>query len=64
MPRRGPDMLGNVAQPYRGRALGLEDGLVAEQDRNGYCDEDGEQPVLRSRFAMSLEGPSDRVGFR
>lgn len=36
--RRGPDMLRKVAQARSGRAIGLEDGWVAEE----YRDTDGQ----------------------
>lgn len=58
---RGPHMLGQVAQPRSGRAVGLEDGLVAEQHRDGDGQHNGEQPVPRRGRAVGLEGAADGV---
>jgi hypothetical protein len=57
--RRGPDMLGEVAQSDGGGAVGLVDGWVAEQDRDTDGKDKREQPVLRSGGAVGLECPSD-----
>ena len=56
-------MLRYVPEPYSGRTVGLKDSLVAEQDRDCDCNKNGEQPVLRSCFAMSLEEASDWMRF-
>lgn len=58
---RGPDMLGEVAQAGGGRALSLEDGLVAEQYRDGDGQDNGEQPMPGRGRAVGLEGASDGV---
>ena len=58
---RGPDMLGEVAQPRSSGALGLEYGLVAEQHRDGDGKDDREQPMPCGGSAMSLESSSDGV---
>jgi hypothetical protein len=60
--RRCPDMFREVAQPRGGGAIGLEDSWVAEQHRDNDGQDDGEQPMARSRSAVSLEGASDGVG--
>jgi hypothetical protein len=59
--RRCPDMFREVAQPRGGGAIGLEDSLVAEQDRDGDGQDNGEQPMPRRRRAMGLERPPDGV---
>jgi hypothetical protein len=61
---RGPHMLGEVAQPRSGGAVGLEDGLVAEQDGDGDGQDDGEQPMAGGRGAVGLESAADGVGGR
>jgi hypothetical protein len=61
---RCPDMLGEVAQPRSGGAVGLEDSLVAEQDRDGDGQDDGEQPMAGRRSAVGLESAADGVGGR
>lgn len=59
---RGPDMLGQVAQAGGGGTVGLEDGLVAEENGDGDGQDDGEQPMAGRGRAMGLEGAADGVG--
>lgn len=59
---RGPDMFGEVAQTSCGGTVGLEDGLVAEQDGDGDGQDNGEQPMLGGRGAVGLESAADGVG--
>lgn len=58
---RRPDMLGEVAQPRGGGAVGLEDGLVAEQDGDGDGQDNGEQPMPGGGGAVGGESTADGV---
>jgi hypothetical protein len=55
-------MFGEVAQARGGRAIRLENGLVAEQDRDDDGQNNGEQPMLRRCSAVSPESASYGVG--
>lgn len=59
--RRGPDMLGEVAQARSGGAIGLEDGWVAEEYRDTDGQDERQQPMLRGRSAVGLERTADGV---
>ena len=59
--RRGPYMLGKVAQARSGGAVGLEDGWVAEEHRDTDGQDERQQPMLRGRSAMGLESTTDGV---
>jgi hypothetical protein len=54
-------MLGKVAQPGRGGAIGLEDSRIAEQHRDDDGQENGEQPMPGGGRAMGLESAAKRV---
>jgi len=58
---RCPDMLGQVAEGSGGGAVGLEDGLVAEQDGDGDGQDNGEQPMPGRGSAVGLERAADGV---
>jgi hypothetical protein len=57
-------MLGQVAQAGGGRALDLEDGLVAQQNGDDDGQDNGEQPMAGSGRAMGLESAADGVRSR
>lgn len=57
--RRGPDMLGKVAQACSGGAVGLEDGWVAEEHRDTDGQDERQQPMLRGRSAVGLKSAAD-----
>jgi hypothetical protein len=58
---RRPDMLGKIAEGGSSRAVGLEDGLVAEENRDGDGQDDGQQPMPGRGSAVRLESSSDGV---
>lgn len=59
--RRGPDMLGQIAQRGGGGTIGLKHSLVAEQHGDGDGQDEREQPMAGGGSAMGLESPAQRV---
>jgi hypothetical protein len=54
-------MLGEIAQSRRCRAVGLEDGRVAEQDRDDDGQKDGDAPMPGCRRAVEAESGANRM---